>query len=409
MNIGVVSSFIQESIINNNKNLNKSLEKITNGLKINKASDDASGLAIADKLRTQASSIKQSITNGNSAIKLTQIADKSMAEQSNILDIVKSKLIQANTDTASNTSREAIRQDINKLLEQLDNIASQTNYNGKTLLQANSSDMNSTNELTFQIGERASDIISVKTIQANTNGLGGGTSSTTSVGSTVTSSETITFPAMTTSVTLAISHSGGGFFSPLSQFTPTSTSTIINTGSSNFNISDGVSSGPLFVGQTLTLTAGTVYGISSDNADFTLSGNFSSVTLDYRNSPNSIDYSGTYNTNSGGVSLSGLKALGEYALTKQESETYQIVVDDAVTKLNEYRGEMGSTQNQIESAVRNLMTQETNIRAAESIIRDVDYSVESANFNKLNVISQSGSFALSQANNLEKNILRFLE
>lgn len=409
MNIGVVSSFIQESIINNNKNLNKSLEKITSGLKINKASDDASGLAIADKLRTQASSIKQSITNGNSAIKLTQIADKSMAEQSNILDIVKSKLIQANTDTSSNASREAIRQDINKLLEQLDNIASQTNYNGLTLLQANSSDKNSTNELAFQVGEKSSDIISIGIIQANTNGLGGGTSSTTSVGSTVTSSETITFPAMTTSVTLAISHSGGGFFSPLSQFTPTSTSTIINTGSSNFNISDGFSSGPLFVGQSLTLTAGTVYGISSDNADFTLSGNFSSVTLDYRNPPNYMNYSGTYNTNSGGVSLSDLKALGEYALTKQESETYQAVLDDAVTKLNEYRGEMGSTQNQIESAVRNLMTQETNIKAAESIIRDVDYSVESANFNKLNVISQAGSFALSQANNLEKNILRFLE
>lgn len=409
MNIGVVSSFIQESIINNNKNLNKSLEKITSGLKINKASDDASGLAIADKLRTQASSIKQSITNGNSAIKLTQIADKSMAEQSNILDIVKSKLIQANTDTSSNASREAIRQDINKLLEQLDNIASQTNYNGITLLQANSSDKNSTNELAFQVGEKSSDIISIGIIQANTNGLGGGTSSTTSVGSTVTSSETITFPAMTTSVTLAISHSGGGFFSPLSQFTPTSTSTIINTGSSNFNIGDGFSSGPLFVGQSLTLTAGTVYGISSDNADFTLSGNFSSVTLDYRNPPNYMNYSGTYNTNSGGVSLSDLKALGEYALTKQESETYQAVLDDAVTKLNEYRGEMGSTQNQIESAVRNLMTQETNIKAAESIIRDVDYSVESANFNKLNVISQAGSFALSQANNLEKNILRFLE
>ena len=80
------------------KNLSSSLEKISTGLRINKASDDASGMAIADKLRTQASALAQSISNANSASALIQIADKAMAEQSNILDIVKTKLIQAATE-----------------------------------------------------------------------------------------------------------------------------------------------------------------------------------------------------------------------------------------------------------------------------------------------------------------------
>src|SRR5574344_1378388 len=88
------------------------------------------------KLRTQATSIKQGIDNGNSAVALLQIADKSMAEQSNILDTVKAKLIQANTATTSADGRESIRKDIDKLLNQLDNIAKQTNYNCTYLLQS---------------------------------------------------------------------------------------------------------------------------------------------------------------------------------------------------------------------------------------------------------------------------------
>src|SRR5574344_2057835 len=136
INTNVSSLTAQEAAQNTTKSITSSLEKLSTGLKINKASDDASGLAIADKLRTQATSINQGIANGNSAVALLQIADKSMGEQSNILDTVKAKLIQANTDTTSADGRDAIRKDINKLLKQLDNIASQTNYNGTSILQS---------------------------------------------------------------------------------------------------------------------------------------------------------------------------------------------------------------------------------------------------------------------------------
>ncbi|KLE09800.1 flagellin, partial [Aliarcobacter butzleri L354] len=76
---------------------------------------------------------------------------------------------------------------------------------------------------------------------------------------------------------------------------------------------------------------------------------------------------------------------------------------------NGYRGDIGSTQNQIESAIRNLSTQATNIKNAESVIRDVDYAQESANFNKLNIISQAGSYAISQANAVQQNVLKLLQ
>jgi len=280
INTNVSSLTAQESAINTNSKLSSSLEKLSSGLKINKASDDASGLAIADKLRTQATSINQGVDNGNSAVALLQIADKSMAEQSNILDTIKAKLIQAHTDTTSTDGRAAIADDISKLLDQLDNIASQTNYNGTYLLQASATSSATSTALNFQVGETSNDIISTTAVQSNVTGFSLGTLRT------------------------------------------------------------------------------------------------------------SVD--------AGGIS---------YALAGSQQAT----VNTAITTLNSNRSEIGSTQNQVESAVRNLMTQATNVKAAESIIRDVDYAQESANFNKQNIISQAGSYAISQANSVQQNVLRLLQ
>jgi flagellin len=281
INTNISSLGAQEAAKNTNNSLSSSLEKLSSGLKINKASDDASGLAIADKLRTQVTSINQGIDNGNSAIALLQIADKSMSEQSSILDTVKAKLIQANTATTSTAGRNAIAADVSKLLTQLNNIAKQTNYNGTQLISGtDGSSANTTSTLDFQVGEDSTyGKISMSAITSNTTGL-----------------------SLTT--------------------------------------------------------------------------------------------------------LSGAAVSG---FTAAQAATGQTAVDAAITKLNTFRGSVGSTQNQVESGVRNLMTQSTNVAAAESIIRDVDYAEESANFNKQNIISQAGSYAISQANTVQQNVLKLLQ
>jgi len=96
-------------------------------------------------------------------------------------------------------------------------------------------------------------------------------------------------------------------------------------------------------------------------------------------------------------------------LTTKVASDYQAVVNDAITQLNGYRSDMGSTENQVKSAVKNLMTSATNIKAAESIIRETDFAEESANFNKLNILSQAGSYAISQSNAAQQNVLRLLQ
>ncbi|MCT7515124.1 flagellin, partial [Aliarcobacter cryaerophilus] len=122
---------------------------------------------------------------------------------------------------------------------------------------------------------------------------------------------------------------------------------------------------------------------------------------------NTIGYG--LDTLSGVAGTGAAAAAGVSVFTRAQATAGQTAVDTAITKLNGYRGDIGSTQNQVESAVRNLMTQSTNIKAAESVIRDVDYAEESANFNKLNIISQAGSYAISQSNATQQNVLRLLQ
>jgi flagellin len=153
-------------------NANQSLNRIATGITLNQASNDASSLAISNNLQVEASGYTQAIENTNSAIAQTQIAEGATKEQSNILDNVKEKLLQASTDTTSQEGRDALLKDIKGLLEQFDNIASSTNYNGNTLLQNSQTDNSASNDLQFQAGNENSDIIEASGVQSNTEGLG---------------------------------------------------------------------------------------------------------------------------------------------------------------------------------------------------------------------------------------------
>lgn len=566
INTNVSSLRAQEASTNTNNAISSSLEKLSTGLKINKASDDASGLAIADKLRTQVTSIKQGIANGNSAISLITIADKAMDEQGKILDTIKGKLINANSSSTSADGREAIRKDIGKLLEQLDNIAAMTNYNGMSLL-ADVKDGKLTgkesSELTFQVGERNTDMISTTKINATTSSLGGGSSSIDKIESGETA-KLSNVPGGTLDVqnkstgTLNVQASGNlgklkaeggnltitvdpndatliaklkdlektGEFQQVggaskNQFTLTSgkevdlraidfdsvqlrsaapnqgftakettgfevknlelggkkddltvtskqdvkkgeTTTVSNSDASqkltvatssaalNMKVSgnlgsvttatiavsieatnakdvaalqklvdDGVAdiTRDTTNANKFTIAAGKTVDLSSVNlsdakiTSTAANGNFTSTATDKlvitNNSENKIVLS---NIDAKSASkLDALKNLQTGELTTKVASDYQAVVNDAITQLNGYRSDMGSTENQVKSAVKNLMTSATNIKAAESIIREVDFAEESANFNKLNILSQAGSYAISQSNAAQQNVLRLLQ
>ena len=145
---------------NNSSNLQKSLERLSTGLKINAAKDNASGLAIANQLKTQASSLGAAIDNGNQANSVLLTADKAIEEQSNILDQIKQKAITAAQDGQSTKTRNMLQADIIRLMEELDNIANTTSFNGKNLLSGGFANQE------FQVGDRSN--ITVKTTIGST-------------------------------------------------------------------------------------------------------------------------------------------------------------------------------------------------------------------------------------------------
>ena len=145
---------------NNSSNLSKSLERLSTGLKINAAKDNASGLAIANQLMSQASALGQAIDNGNQANSVLLTADKAINEQTNILDQIRQKAISAAQDGQSTKTRNMLQADIIRLMEELDNIANSTSFNGKQLLSGGFSNQE------FQIGDRSN--ITVKTTIGST-------------------------------------------------------------------------------------------------------------------------------------------------------------------------------------------------------------------------------------------------
>jgi flagellin len=161
----------QQSIQNNYLNANQALNRIATGIELNQSSDNASSLAIANNLLAQSNGYSQAVENTNSAIASTQIADGAINEQSKILDNIKEKLLQASTDTTSADGREALLKDIQKQLQQFDQIASSTNYNGETLLQNSATDNSTSNDLQYQAGLNGGDIIEQSGVQSNTTGL----------------------------------------------------------------------------------------------------------------------------------------------------------------------------------------------------------------------------------------------
>jgi len=134
INTNIAAMTAHTSGVMNNRNLDESLSKLSSGLRINKAADDASGMVIANALRNQANSLGQAISNGNDGIGLIQTADGALNEYSKILDTIKTKAVQAASDGQNTSSRLAIQKDINRLMEELNTIAKTTSFNGQKLL-----------------------------------------------------------------------------------------------------------------------------------------------------------------------------------------------------------------------------------------------------------------------------------
>ena len=474
-----------------NRALNSSLEKLSSGLRINKAADDASGLAIADSLRSQSSSLGQAIRNANDGIGIIQIADKAMDEQVKILDTIKTKATQAAQDGQTTDSRKAIQADIMRLMEELDNIASTTSYNGQNLLSGQFTNKK------FQIGAYSNQTINAS-IGATSSDKIGATRFETGATITAAGTSTLTFKQVDgvndiTLESVTISTGAGTGIGVLAevinknsdrigvraswQVQATGSATVQDSGTvaitsltiNGINIgnltdikandSDGklVAAINAVKDQTgveafidgrgnLNLRSLDGRGIKVSGANLSVAGlnangleNYGKLTLtrlDARDivvSGTGAGFSAASNVAESTINLRSIRgaftsseavAMGAYANSNVENYGSELsagvttlkgamavmdIAESAQKMLDAIRSDLGSVQNQLTATVNNITVTQVNVKAAESQIRDVDFAAESANFSKLNILSQSGSYAMSQANAVQQNVLRLLQ
>jgi flagellin len=372
-----------------NLGLDKSLNSLSSGLRINRAADDASGMAIADSLRQQSQGLGQAIANANDGIGVTQTADGALEEYINIANTIRSKAIQASSDGQTTDTRAAIQADIDRLMEEAQNIASTTSFNGQSLLNG------AFKNKSFHIGAYAGETVKISIDDARTDQVAKFALAESTTGLTATTGQS---GASTVSLSVSVTNADGT--------TSTSTGSVALASGANtsaeiaqmvvdsFN-ADAAADGTdarASVYELSSSTAGTAaYGIRVDSGAESFKTTEAGFTIG--------DATAALTNNLGTIDVT----------TREKAEKAVIISDYALKDLDGIRSDIGSVQNQLEATIRNISITQVNVQAAESQIRDVDFAAESANFAKLNILAQSGSYAMSQANSVQQNVLRLLQ
>ena len=490
INTNIAALNAHRNMLKNDSGLTRSLERLSSGLRINRAADDASGMAIADNLKAQALGLGQAIRNANDGISTVQTADGALEEYINIINTVRTKAIQAASDGQSTDSRLAIQRDVNRLLEEADNIAKTTSFNGINMLDGSYVDKK------FHIGAYYNETVNISISSTRTTSigkfaLGTGTEVTaaltnsganadliingvdvgvTSAGSdnataqaadsawaikaainAVQSQTGVTATAETTivggadiaggtiaagsmfingidlgAVTFSAQDSTGTLVAAINKISDQTmvTASIVEGGKlkltaengENIDLSTTTGGGTVIaVGttqQTLGFSDGSSSSVVVDGASATaLTASESGViTLE---SDSAIALTGDHEAYAGftdSQQISVANSISTVDVTTRVAAELSIKkADHALIQLDTIRADIGSVQNQLESTVRNISVTQQNVIAAESGIRDVDFAAESANFAKFQILAQSGSFAMAQANASLQNVLRLLQ
>jgi flagellin len=391
----------------------KSIEKLSSGFRINRAGDDAAGLAISEKMRAQIRGLSQASRNSQDAISLVQTAEGALNETHAILQRMRELSVQSANDTNVTTDRDALNNEITQLKTEIDRIANTTEFNTRKLLNGDLS--TGTTEqaqiLSLSAGTIKESGGTVITATANLTGLedvngnnlGLASTDIISIKGTLNGSvvcATVTVGAGSTTLTdLATALDGlfaGAVISPSGQFSITTTT-----------------------GETAAIGALTITAKSASGAERTAFNNaFGNLTETQTAADNSNDGSATMQIGANqGQTLSldinkmNANALGVNAVNVSTSTAAQVsitAVNEALNDVSTERAKLGAVQNRLEHTIKNLDTSAENLQASESRIRDVDMAKEMMSFTKNNILQQAAQAMLAQANQAPQGVLQLL-
>lgn len=408
INTNVASLNSQRQLAGSTGLLATATQRLSSGLRINTAKDDAAGMAISERMTSQVKGLDQARRNANDGISLAQTAEGALTEVGNNLQRIRELAVQAANSTNKAGDRQTIQNEVDQLKNEIQRMTEQTSFNGNKLLDG------SFNAKTFQVGADAGQFITINEV-ANTNltSLGGtNIEKQTSTTSGLLGATAGTFGTAITSGDLKLNYidkDGASQSVNLGAITAASTKETRMA-----QIAEAINKKTETSGVSATIDDTGALKLTSNNAlgsadSVTTAGNFSLVTT----ATASVGNTGfdTSNNNATPTSDSGIKGIATLTVTGTDSSkaTNAITrIDRAIAEVNEKRAALGAVQNRFSSAITSLQTSSENISASRSRIKDADFASESAALARANVLQQAGTAMLAQANQQPQQALQLL-
>ena len=387
INSNIMSLNAQRNLSTSGADLATSLQRLSSGLRINSAKDDAAGLAISERFTTQIRGMDQAARNANDGISLSQTAEGAMGEIGNNLQRIRELAVQSRNATNSLSDRQALNKEAQQLKAEIDRVAGQAEFNGVKLLDGSFQDQ------TFQVGANQGETINISGIvDASSAALGTWTSVdtttyTTSVAGAAPTADTDLAAGDLTINGVDIGAVTGDSTAAL-QGAAVATAINLKTSETGVTATADGSTG------IITLTSTSEEGITVGGADSaTGAGLTTAATAATANT-----VAGTEQTGFGGLDIS----------TAEGADAAMLAMDAALTAINTARADMGAVQNRFSSVVANLSSNVENLSAARSRIQDTDFAAETAQLTRNQILQQAGTAMLAQANQAPQGVLSLL-
>ena len=395
INTNVSAILTQNALAKNERAMSGAMEQLSTGKRINTASDDAAGLAIASRMTSQINGLNQAVRNGNDAISLVQTADGALVEVTAMLQRMRTLAVQAASDTNTTADRAAMNQEFVLLRTEIDRIGNNTQWNGENIIDKNFS--SSTGTYKFQVGANSDQTVDLTIGSYTTTGAGSGNTSAAVTTTTSASGNGITAAAQVSLITLA--------------GTPLEGDTIaVTVGDKSYvhTVTATNVAGADAAADLALIATAIVAGLGSIKGEggVVVGGAASAAVMTFTAA------SGVFGSNSFeiGSSKGLMGGIATSAITSLSAANSSIAaVDAAIATVNTGRAEMGATINVLQYAADNLANVSLNATASRSRVEDTDYSSVTTELARTQIIAQAATAMLAQANQMPQTVLSLLK
>jgi len=399
INTNVSSILAKNALVSNERAMSTSMERLSTGLRINSAKDDAAGLAIASKMTSQIEGLNQAVRNANDAVSLIQTAEGALVETTNMLQRMRELAVQSATDTNVSADRTALDAEFQQLKAEINRVGLNTQWNGQNILDKSFVGSGTAGTFNFQVGANATQNISLTIGNYRTTGSTNGTAAvatTTGAGAAAAQVSTLTIAPASGITANSVGYLAGDVIS-------------FNVGEKAYNytvtaanVAGAVDANGL-AANVLSIAQGVLATYNADKA----TGVTAAVALGV------VSFTGTAGANQFAISSSVGGLLGTVnssTITSQSTANAAITaVSTAIATVNTGRSEMGATMNRLQYASDNLANISAKATESRGRILDTDYAAETTELARTQIIAQAGTAMLAQANQMKQTVLSLLK